>query len=376
MARSGTPAFDREPLRFLDSVLPTGVDVLRLPGRQLLVADAAAARSVLTNDSGLYLEHSDFFHLRRGQFGPRPVQVEIGRGSRKLLHSLVQGRQEDLARSIRDSLQPSSEWPDAGNWLMYRHLVDALRAPDSPPHLIRMLDEVVRRAALAGARERYSFFRRLVFRRRVMRVLAQALQERRRQAGEAPSDLLDVVARATSRDVSPFVLAELYLGFVFAIAGSVGFTLGWSLYLLGTHPPTGAEPAWVVREALRLWPVAWLLARRPIHSHQIGGVEVTPRDKVLVCPYAVHRHPRYWKDPASFQPERWEAGGDQNAYIPFGWGPHTCVAASLSLDLVRDAITVIRESYEMEVRPHTTRPYIGPALAPPRFTLGLRPTRT
>jgi cytochrome P450 len=259
---------------------------------------------------------------------------------------------------------------------MYRHLIEALRAPDSPPHLIRMLDEVVRRAVLAGARERYSLFRRMVFRRRVMRTLAQALEERRRRAGESPSDLLDIVAQATSHDVSPSVLAELYLGFIFAIAGSVGFTLGWSLYLLGTNPPTDAEPAWVVREALRLWPVAWLLARRPVHTHQIGGLEVTPRDEVLVCPYAVHRHPRYWKDPTSFQPERWAAGGDQNAYIPFGWGPHTCIAASLSLDLVRDALTVLGESYKVEVRPHTTEPCIGPALAPPRFTLGLLPTRT
>ena len=86
-----------------------------------------------------------------------------------------------------------------------------------------------------------------------------------------------------------------------------------------------------VLEALRLWPVAWFLARRPARPHAIAGVTVTPEDDVIVCPYAVHRNPRHWEDPHAYRPERWAADRDPRAFIPFGWGPHRCIAGTLSM---------------------------------------------
>jgi cytochrome P450 len=131
----------------------------------------------------------------------------------------------------------------------------------------------------------------------------------------------------------------------------------------------------VVLEALRLWPVAWMLERQPTRPHEVAGVEVTARDLVVVCPYLVHRHPRYWDDPASFRPERWAASPDLQAFIPFGWGPHTCVAGSLSTQLVEDVLKILLDGNELAVTPRDTRPCAGPALAPPRFTLSLQPQR-
>jgi cytochrome P450 len=197
------------------------------------------------------------------------------------------------------------------------------------------------------------------------------VEERRaRLAGRQtePVDLIDVVAAAPG---PPSELAEVFLSFLFAIAGSVGFVFGWSLWLLGTHPRTAAEPAWVVQEALRLWPVAWMLGRRPTRPHAVAGIEVTPLDQVVVCPYLVHRHPRYWRDPGSFRPERWGESPDYQAFIPFGWGPHTCVAGSLSVQLVEELLKILVDGYELTVTPKDYRPCVGPALAPPRFTLGL-----
>jgi cytochrome P450 len=206
-----------------------------------------------------------------------------------------------------------------------------------------------------------------------MRELKRAIGERRARPAGEPADLLDVVVGGAGPDRPAAELAEVFLSFLFAVVGSVGFVLGWSIYLLGTHPRTEAEPAWVVREALRLWPVAWLLGRRPARAHEIAGTAVTPGDEVVVCPYAVHRDPRHWDDPHSFRPERWAAAPDQQAFIPFGWGPHRCVAASLSMQLVEDILRVIENGYQLTFTPHETQPCVGPALAPPRFTLGLVP---
>ena len=371
--REPAAQFHRDPLLFLDRELSTGGDAVWLPGRQLCIGEPSAALAVLSNGEGLYQDHADFFHTRRGTFGPRSAQERIGRSARALLRAHLAAHAGELPDAVARNLLPASEWPDAGNWLVYRHFASALLAPESPARLRRMMDEVVRRGVLAGARERYSRLRRAVFRLRVVRELAKAIEQRRSRGAGPPADLLDVVAGAAGPGADAAELAEVFLSFVFAVAGSVGFVLGWSLYLLGLHPDTNCEPAWVVREALRLWPVAWLLGARPARPHEVAGVAVTSQDEVVVCPYLVHRHPRYWDDPASFRPERWAAIDSHQAFIPFGWGPHRCPAAALSLQLVEDVLKVIVASYHMSFTALDSRPFVGPALAPPRFTLGLVP---
>ena len=366
--------FHQDPLSFLDRAFPIEGDAFWLPGRQLCLAEPVAARAVLTNDQGSYQDHSDFFQSRHGTFGPRSAQVQIARASRELLRAHVESRAHELAAAVERELVPASSWPDAGNWLVYRHLAAALVTPDSPLRLRRTVDAIVERGVLAGARERRSRVSRALFRFRAGRVLARAVEERRRRDGSPPADLLDVVAGAAEPGAAAEELVEVFLSSVFAVAGSIGFVLGWSIYLLGTNPEAIADPAWVVRESLRLWPVAWLLGSRPAQPHTVAGVAVTPEDEVVVCPYLIHRHPQHWEEPASFRPERWAGVQRQPAaFIPFGWGPHKCPAAALSMDLVEDILRIIVDRYRLVLTPLETRPYVGPALAPPRFDLNLLP---
>jgi hypothetical protein len=83
---------------------------------------------------------------------------------------------------------------------------------------------------------------RAVFRFRVIRELARAVHDRRARRAQPPADVLDAMVAAAGSDVPAAELAELFLSFLFAVAGSVGFVLGWSVYLLGTHPRTEAKP--------------------------------------------------------------------------------------------------------------------------------------
>lgn len=372
-SRQPEARFRSDPLTFLDQAFPGAGDVFRLPDGGLCVAEPEAARSVLANPDGLFRDHSDFYNTRRGLFGPRSVQVEMNREARTLLRGFVAERAESLPAAVRRELAPESAWPDAGNWLIYRHLAPALVHPGSPgaEALGRRLDQVVERAVLAGARERRSRAARLWLRLRVRRDLVRAI-EARRSAGGAPGDVLDVVARSAP-DARADDLAEVFLSFLFAVAGSVGFTLGWSLYLLASGPATDADDGAVVREALRLWPIAWMLGRHPARAHEIGGHAVTPRDLVVVCPYLVHRHPLHWTEPNRFLPERWHGAVDQRAFLPFGWGPHTCTAASIVLQLVESVVRVVRTDFLATVTSSASRPTVGAALAPPKYGLSLAP---
>jgi cytochrome P450 len=301
--------------------------------------------------------------------------VRIARAGRTLLHAYLDANASRLAQSVEQSLGPTTEWPAAANWLMYRHLGDVLLSPQSPARLRQTVKDIVQRAVIAGARERHSRLARAWFRFRVARQLKQEIEQRRKRGVGQPVDLLDVVISGAEPGAPAAELVEVFLSFVFAVTGSTALILAWSVYLLGTNPPTEAEPGWVVREALRLWPVAWFLGSRPAKTHQVAGVTVTPEDEVIVCPYAVQRSPEHWGEPASFRPERWATLKNPQAFLPFGWGPHTCPASLLAVELVEDVLRLVMEGHQLSVTPHGTRPHITAALAPPRFTLSRVSTR-
>ncbi len=343
---------------------------------EFCLGDPIAARSVLLNQGRLYQEDSDFFTTRLGLFGPREAQLNIRRESRALLQDFLDGRgQEALIPVVKANVPGVSEWPDTGNRLVYRYLRPLLLAPDSPPKLVRLLDDIVEHAILRGSSRRRSIWRRRILQFRMTLRLSAAIEARQAQRHSQPHDLLDVVARASNQGQSSTELAEVFLSFVFSIAGSVGFVLGWSIYLLGTHPVREMPPEWVVQEALRLWPVAWRLARRPAKDHQLSGINVGAAHKIVACPYLVHRNPEYWSDPAEFRPERWSASESWRnpAFIPFGHGPHRCVAADLSTQLIGKMLEAITRENSLSVTSRDTRPMPEAALAPPPYCLTLRP---
>ena len=364
--------FTQDPLRFLDEHFPLGGGVVRTGAAEYALGDPIAARNVLRNADGRYHEHSDFFHSRYGDFGPRASQLKVRREARVLVRDLLQQQDPQTLRAlVAERLPEVTEWPDAGNRLVYGHLSPLLLAPDSPPKLRALLDRIVEHAVLANARARQPRWRRMLLQFQTTFQLSSAIEARQRQRGSQPRDLLDVVAGAAEPGQRLDELSEIYLSFLFAVAGSMGFVLAWSLYLAGTHPRRDVPAEWIVREALRLWPVAWQLGRQPATAHAIAGTDVTTTDEVVVCPYLVHRHPDYWADATEFRPERWgdPAAWHNPAFIPFGHGPHRCVAADLSQQLVSALFAAIDEGHALTVTPHDTRPTIAAAMAPPPFRL-------
>ncbi|MFT4928396.1 MAG: hypothetical protein ACI8WB_004515 [Phenylobacterium sp.] len=380
-----------KPYAVLDEAFSQGGQTVWQPGKQLFLADGKVAQAVLANKEGLFDDHSDFFFTGQGIYGPRSAQVDISRGARKLLTHYLEANKDQLNHAIKQTFKGTSQWPDTGNWLMYHHFADALLHPDSPTGLRKLLNAVVKRNVLSGARMSYHQFSRTLFRHRLRLAMYREIKRRRRQPpAEQPRDLLDIVITVTGPDISIGQLNDIYFSFIFATAGSVGFMLGWSVYMLGTHPKIAADPtikpAWVVRETLRLWPVAWNLARRPAQKQPLADVTVTPQDLVVACPYAVHRNPDNWDDPNSFSPQRWDrrtkpeekpeqksAEVKDNTFIPFGYGQHICPAANLSMQLV-ESILIQLKPYQLTVKVTDSHLLADAALAPPAFSLEVSKT--
>jgi len=368
---TSSPGFEADPLVWLDEFAASGDPVRWIAPRQLCVADARIARAVLRNDGGLYPDHSDFFATDYGTFGPRPLQVELGRAARHFIEARLPSLPLE-AEAAR--LGPASRWPRAGGTLLMRALHPLLAAPDRRPAFRRRLAGVVEHGILArdagGDRGLARRLRRFAF------VLAFDTEREARARGGAgePRDLLDLVldigAAAPSEQ-----LIEVYLGFVFALVSSVGFALAWSVLLAVRHGQTAAPPRRIALEALRLYPVAWLLGRRPAAPHRLAGIDVGPEDEVVVCPYAVHRSPLNWAEPTRFDPGRWAAHPDRGGWIPFGAGPHACAGVSTTFLILDRLLGALFEEHDLSVAEVGASVGLGTALAPPPFVLRRTPRR-
>lgn len=89
----------------------------------------------------------------------------------------------------------------------------------------------------------------------------------------------------------------------------------------------------VFRETLRLYPPVAFLTRRALREDRLGRFRVPADSFVVVSPWLLHRHRRYWRDPERFDPSRFDApggGGRAGAYLPFGLGPRVCTGAMIA----------------------------------------------
>ncbi|PIA58218.1 hypothetical protein AQUCO_00500274v1 [Aquilegia coerulea] len=86
----------------------------------------------------------------------------------------------------------------------------------------------------------------------------------------------------------------------------------------------------VIKETLRLHPsIPMLLPRQCRERCELEGYEVPKGSKVLVNAWAMGRDPENWKNPESFEPERFQDlsidyKGTNFKYIPFGAGRRIC----------------------------------------------------
>jgi cytochrome P450 len=198
------------------------------------------------------------------------------------------------------------------------------------------------------------------------RSLTKTLHEliaRRRAAPAEQGDYLGMLMSARDRDsgapMSERELIDELMTLVVAGHETTASALNWTWYLLSQHPealarlsaeldaaPELSAPSLeqmeqlhytqqVVNETLRLYPPGWVLSRRTIEADVLGGYPIPPRSDVLLPLYLLHRHPRFWKDPEAFSPERFapehEAQRPRFAYMPFAAGPRHCIGEAFAL---------------------------------------------
>lgn len=174
---------------------------------------------------------------------------------------------------------------------------------------------------------------------------------------------------------------HLYEAKNFLIAGheTTAASLTWALYLLSKHPAileellheidtvlNGNAPSledldklelttMVIEEALRLYPPIWILDRVAIADDVISNYHVPANSVVVIGTYTLHRHPKYWTDPETFNPYRFRKNNPNRhtkyAYIPFNIGPRVCIGKHLALLMMKTILPMILQRFKLTIDP-------------------------
>lgn len=153
--------------------------------------------------------------------------------------------------------------------------------------------------------------------------------------------------------------------------------LAWAFYLLSQAPEAearavaeaqalgGRAAGWddlprlpflraVVEETLRLYPPVPLLARRAQAPLEIAGHAVAPGELVMVVPWLLHRHRRWWEAPDEFRPGRFLPGAPErhrHAYVPFSLGPRVCTGMGFGLAEAVIVLATLLPAFRLRLAP-------------------------
>jgi cytochrome P450 len=206
----------------------------------------------------------------------------------------------------------------------------------------------------------------------------------RRATDERRGDLLDALLQTRDTEGRPMSDAQLrdeVMTLFLAGHETTAIALSWTCFLLGQNPHVEAklveelravlgdrEPTvedlprlhyteMVLKESMRLYPAVWGIGRRAIANCEIGGYRVRAGTNVFIFQWLTQRDPRFFSDPETFDPERWQedpvrAGKiPRFAYFPFGGGPRVCVGASFAMLEAMLLLAMIQQKFHLELVP-------------------------
>jgi cytochrome P450 len=127
----------------------------------------------------------------------------------------------------------------------------------------------------------------------------------------------------------------------------------------------------IITETLRVYPTVWMVGREPIEPVELGGHRIPAGTTVFMPQWTIHRDPRWFDDPESFRPERWENGLLEKlpryAYFPFGGGPRICIGNNFALMEATLLLATIAQCFRLPLAPG--------AKVTPMPSMTLRPAR-
>ena len=191
----------------------------------------------------------------------------------------------------------------------------------------------------------------------VYRVIAD-----RRTSGHDPGDILSMLLAAeeegSGSKMTDVEVRDETMTLFLAGHETTANALAWTFYLLSRHPdiyarlrsevdevlegrtpeledvPRLAYTLRVLKEAMRLYPPAYIIGRRATEDVDIGPYRLPKGMTAFINIYGIHRRAKYFPDPERFDPDRFRPEDEKqmrSVYLPFGGGPRVCIGNQFAL---------------------------------------------
>jgi cytochrome P450 len=210
-----------------------------------------------------------------------------------------------------------------------------------------------------------------------------AIISQRRATGTTGHDLLGMLMQVEDADdgsrMTDKQLRDEAATLILAGHETTSNALTWTWMLLAKHPQVreklnaelktvlnGRVPSladlpqlvyadWVIKESMRLYPPVTDVSREATVDYELDGYIIPKGTTMLASQWAMHRDPRYFDNPETFQPERWakdlEKHLPRGVYFPFGDGPRVCIGKSFALMEAVLLLVTIAQQFELDLVP-------------------------
>nr|A0A1D8QMG4.1 RecName: Full=Carnosic acid synthase; AltName: Full=Cytochrome P450 76AK8; Short=RoCYP76AK8; AltName: Full=Miltiradien-20-al synthase; AltName: Full=Pisiferic acid synthase [Salvia rosmarinus]AOW42546.1 cytochrome P450 76AK8 [Salvia rosmarinus] len=217
----------------------------------------------------------------------------------------------------------------------------------------------------------------------VQSLIQQRLQARNDSTYQKKNDFLDTLldlSEGNEYDLSIKEIKHMFVDLIIAGSDTSAATTEWAMVELLLHPDKMAklkaelksvlgEKSIVeesdisrlpyllatVKEVLRYHPAAPLLAPHAAEEEtQVSGYIIPKNTKMFINVWSITRDPSIWKNPESFEPERFldseiDFGGQHFELIPFGSGRRICPGMPLASRMLQCMVATLCHNFDWEL---------------------------
>lgn len=122
-----------------------------------------------------------------------------------------------------------------------------------------------------------------------------------------------------------------------------------------------------IKEALRLYPPAWLIPRQCNEDIDFFGYRLKKGTLLNTSPFVIQRDSRFFENPIEFHPQRFERDREKaiypHSFFPFGAGPRACIGRDFALMEMQLVIALIAQRFEFKLQPESRNISLNPMVS-------------
>ena len=211
-----------------------------------------------------------------------------------------------------------------------------------------------------------------------MESVIETFIEARRGEVDDHDDLLSMLLAGTDEEgetMSEKLVRDELMTFLFAGHETTATVLTFTWFLLAQHPDVehrlaeeldavldGRQPTFedlpqleyteqVLKEAMRIYPPVPTVPREPTEDITFGGYRIPKGATVGASQWVIHHDERFWDEPQTFRPERFDGEIDRPdfAYFPFGGGPRRCIGQQFAMVEAKLILARLAQQYTVDL---------------------------